>query len=155
MRSQIERYMSARTCQPCGGKRLRPEALAVRVCGLGIMDVCSKNIGKAMEWVREIDPDLVSDRVSDNDGGEHKKQVLTEREKTIANQVLKEIDGRLKFLDGIGLDYITMDRTAPHPLGRRGPARAAGHPDRVGADRGAVRLRRAHGLGCIPTTTSG
>ena len=108
MRSQIERYMSARTCQPCGGKRLRPEALAVRVCGLGIMDVCSKNIGKAMEWVREIDPDLVSN----NDGGEPKKQVLTEREKTIANQVLKEIDGRLKFLDGIGLDYITMDRTA-------------------------------------------
>ena len=124
MRSQIERYMSARTCQPCGGKRLRPEALAVRVCGLGIMDVCSKNIGKAMEWVREIDPDLVSDRVSDrvsdNDGGEPKKQVLTEREKTIANQVLKEIDGRLKFLDGIGLDYITMDRTARTPLGRRG-----------------------------------
>ena len=103
MRSQIERYMSARTCQSCNGKRLRPEALAVLVCGLGIMDVTGKNIGDAVEWVREIDPDAP---------GEHKKQVLTEREKTIGNQVLKEIDGRLKFLNGIGLDYITMDRTA-------------------------------------------
>ena len=103
MRHQIERYMSARPCLSCGGKRLRPEALAVTVCGLGIMDVCSKNIGQAAEWVREIDPDAP---------GPHKKQVLTAREKTIANQVLKEIEGRVKFLDGIGLDYITMDRTA-------------------------------------------
>ncbi len=102
-RSQIERYMSARNCRSCSGKRLRPEALAVQVCGLGIMDVCAKNIGAAAEWVREIDPDAP---------GEHKKQVLTTREKTIGNQVLKEIDGRLRFLEGIGLDYVTMDRTA-------------------------------------------
>ena len=103
MRTQIERYMSARPCQSCGGKRLRPEALAVTVCGLGIMDVCGKNIGQAAEWVREIDPDAP---------GPHKKMVLTAREKTIANQVLKEIEGRVKFLEGIGLDYVTMDRTA-------------------------------------------
>ena len=103
MRHQIERYMSARPCVSCGGKRLRPEALAVTVCGLGIMDVCSKNIGQAAEWVREIDPDAP---------GPHKKMVLTAREKTIANQVLKEIEGRVKFLEGIGLDYITMDRAA-------------------------------------------
>ena len=103
MRTQIERYMSARSCQACNGKRLRPEALAVQVCGLGIMDVCSKNIGQAAEWVREIDPDAP---------GPHKKKVLTTREKTIANQVLKEIEGRVKFLEGIGLDYVTMDRTA-------------------------------------------
>ena len=103
MRTQIERYMSARPCQACNGKRLRPEALAVQVCGLGIMDVCSKNIGQAAEWVREIDPDAP---------GPHKKKVLTTREKTIANQVLKEIEGRVKFLEGIGLDYVTMDRTA-------------------------------------------
>ena len=103
MRHQIERYMSARPCLSCNGKRLRPEALAVTVCGLGIMDICSKNIGQAAEWVREIDPDAP---------GPHEKMVLTAREKTIANQVLKEIEGRVKFLDGIGLDYITMDRTA-------------------------------------------
>ena len=103
MKHQIERYMSARPCQSCNGKRLRPEALAVKVCGLGIMDVCAKNIGQAAEWIRDIDPDAP---------GPHQKNVLTAREKTIANQVLKEIEGRVKFLEGIGLDYVTMDRTA-------------------------------------------
>jgi len=103
MKHQIERYMSARRCQSCNGKRLRPEALAVKVCGLGIMDVCAKNIGQAAEWIRDIDPDAP---------GPHQKNVLTAREKTIANQVLKEIEGRVKFLEGIGLDYVTMDRTA-------------------------------------------
>ncbi len=143
-RSQIERYMSARPCRSCGGKRLRPEALSVRVCGLGIMDVCAKNIGAAAEWVEQIDPDSelnlngVSAMAAQNGNGGagsngHRNgrrngakngrkaaskngavdpQVLSTRDKTIANQVLKEIDGRLKFLIGIGLDYVTMDRTA-------------------------------------------
>ncbi len=148
-RSQIERYMSARPCRSCGGRRLRPEALSVRVCGLGIMDVCAKNIGAAAEWVEQIDPDseynlngtsLVAAALADRAGTNgttgtngHKNgrrngskngrksskngkaaapQVLSTRDKTIANQVLKEIDGRLKFLIGIGLDYVTMDRTA-------------------------------------------
>ncbi len=146
-RSQIERYMSARPCRSCDGKRLRPEALAVRVCGLGIMDVCAKNIGAAAQWVEQIDPDseynrngatLVASypangatadavnghrngrrngsnngrRKSSRNGKEAEPQVLSTRDKTIANQVLKEIDGRLKFLMGIGLDYVTMDRTA-------------------------------------------
>ena len=103
MRTQIERYMSARPCPSCDGKRLRPEALAVQVCGLSIMDVCAKNIGQAAEWIRDIDPDAP---------GPHTEQVLSTREKTIANQVLKEIEGRVNFLEGIGLDYVTMDRTA-------------------------------------------
>ncbi len=151
-RSQIERYMSARPCRSCGGKRLRPEALSVRVCGLGIMDVCSKNIGAAAEWVEQIDPDseynlngtsLVAAALanhtetngaasanghrngrrngskngrksskSSRNGKAAAPQMLSTRDKTIANQVLKEIDGRLKFLIGIGLDYVTMDRTA-------------------------------------------
>ena len=148
-RSQIERYMSARPCRSCGGKRLRPEALAVEVCGLGIMDVCAKNIGAAAEWVERIDPDSeynlnggvpavaehANGAVSSNghqngsqngakisakkgrkaaskNGKPAAPQALSARDKTIANQVLKEIDGRLKFLMGIGLDYVTMDRTA-------------------------------------------
>ena len=156
-RSQIERYMSARPCRSCGGRRLRPEALAVEVCGLGIMDVCAKNIGAAAEWVEQIDPDsefnliggggrprsnplpegegmeALADTPNANghrngrrNGSKNGKngqkasskksvaapQVLSTRDKTIANQVLKEIDGRLKFLMGIGLDYVTMDRTA-------------------------------------------
>ena len=153
-RSQIERYMSARPCRSCGGKRLRPEALSVRVCGLGIMDVCAKNIGAAAEWVEQIDPDSeynlnggvrphpnplpegegINGTAAVNANGHRngrrngakngrrsskngkaataQPQVLSTRDKTIANQVLKEIDGRLKFLIGIGLDYVTMDRTA-------------------------------------------
>ena len=155
-RGQIERYMSARPCRSCGGKRLRPEALSVRVCGLGIMDVCAKNIGAAAEWVEQIDPDSEYNRNGNGNGRPHpnplpegegieilangnaasnghrngrrngakngrkagskngvaEPQVLSTRDKTIANQVLKEIDGRLKFLMGIGLDYVTMDRTA-------------------------------------------
>ncbi|MCH7712829.1 MAG: excinuclease ABC subunit UvrA [Chloroflexi bacterium] len=102
-RQEIERYMTARPCRACGGKRLRPEALAVKVCGLGVMDVCAKNIGQALEWVREIDPDAP---------GDHPGETLGARDKIIANQVLKEIEGRLRFLTNIGLDYITMDRTA-------------------------------------------
>ena len=102
-RQEIERYMAARSCKSCGGKRLRPEALAVEVCGLGIMDVSCKNIGDTLEWVREIDPDAP---------GKHPGETLSTRDKTIGNQILKEIDGRLHFLENIGLDYVTMDRTA-------------------------------------------
>ena len=102
-RQEIERYMAARSCKSCGGKRLRPEALAVTVCGLGIMDVCAKNIGDALIWVQEIDPDAP---------GEHPGETLSPRDKMIGNQILKEIDGRLHFLANIGLDYVTMGRTA-------------------------------------------
>ena len=102
-RQEIERYMAARSCKSCGGKRLRPEALAVSICGLGIMDVCAKNIAEALDWVRDIDSDAP---------GEHPGETLSLREKTIGNQILKEIDGRLRFLENIGLDYVTMDRTA-------------------------------------------
>ncbi len=102
-RQEIERYMAARSCKSCGGKRLRPEALAVSVCGLGIMDVCGKNIGDALNWVRQIDPDTPD---------EHPGEILSARDKTIGSQILKEIEGRLRFLENIGLDYVTMDRTA-------------------------------------------
>ena len=149
-RGQIERYMSARPCRSCGGKRLRPEALSVRVCGLSIMDVCAKNIGAAAEWVEQIDPESefnlnggaasaaeATNGASAGNGHRNGRrngarngrkaaskngaatsldfasgQVLSARDKIIANQVLKEIDGRLRFLIGIGLDYVTMDRTA-------------------------------------------
>ncbi|MCH7606064.1 MAG: excinuclease ABC subunit UvrA [Chloroflexi bacterium] len=102
-RQEIERYMAARSCRSCDGKRLRPEALAVKVCGLGIMDVTAKNIGQALEWIKEIDPDIP---------GQNSRKTLTVREKTIANQILKEIEGRLHFLENIGLDYVTLGRTA-------------------------------------------
>ena len=102
-RQEIERYMTARPCQSCNGQRLKPEALGVKVCGLGIMDVTAMNIAQGVEWVRAIDPDAP---------GDHSGPTLSRRDKSIANQILKEIEGRLHFLDGIGLDYVTMNRTA-------------------------------------------
>ena len=102
-RQEIERYMAARPCRACGGARLRPEALAVKVCGLGIMEVCAKNVGHALNWVREIDPAIPF---------EVPRKTLSVREKTIGNQILKEIEGRLEFLKNIGLDYVTLGRTA-------------------------------------------
>ena len=102
-RQEIERYMAARPCRACGGARLRPEALAVKVCGLGIMEVCAKNVGHSLNWVREIDPDIPF---------EGPRKTLSVREKTIGNQILKEIEGRLEFLKNIGLDYVTLGRTA-------------------------------------------
>ena len=102
-RQEIERYMAARPCRGCGGARLRPEALAVKVCGLGIMEVCAKNVGHSLNWVREIDPDIPF---------EGPRKTLSVREKTIGNQILKEIEGRLEFLKNIGLDYVTLGRTA-------------------------------------------
>ena len=102
-RQDIERYMAARNCRACEGKRLRPEALAVKVCESGIMDVCARNIGQALDWVQDIDPDAPV---------KHSGPTLTVRQKTIGNQILKEIEGRLRFLENIGLDYVTLDRTA-------------------------------------------
>ncbi|MEC9308574.1 MAG: excinuclease ABC subunit UvrA [Chloroflexota bacterium] len=103
VRHEIERYMSARPCQSCGGKRLRPEALGVQVCGINIVDVTSMSISEGLIWIGQIDPDIQS---------ENNIYTLTAREKTIASQILKEIEGRLIFLENIGLGYITMDRTA-------------------------------------------
>ena len=102
-RQDIERYMAARNCRACEGRRLRPEALAVKVCESGIMDVCARNIGQALDWVQDIDPDAPV---------KHSGSTLTVRQKTIGNQILKEIEGRLRFLENIGLDYVTLDRTA-------------------------------------------
>ena len=103
VRHEIERYMSARPCQSCQGKRLRPEALAVQVCGINIVDVASMSISEGLIWVSEIDPTINPETIN---------VTLTERERTIGAQILKEIEGRLKFLDNIGLGYLTMDRTA-------------------------------------------
>ena len=103
VRHEIEKYMSARPCQSCQGKRLRPEALAVQVCGINIVDVTSMSISEGLIWVSEIDPMINPETIN---------VTLTERERTIAAQILKEIEGRLKFLDNIGLGYLTMDRTA-------------------------------------------
>ncbi|OPX85455.1 MAG: UvrABC system protein A [Pelotomaculum sp. PtaB.Bin104] len=92
MREDIENYMSSRPCPACGGARLKPEALAVKVGDLSITEVTRFSVQEAQEFFAALE--------------------LTGREKIIARQVLKEIKERLTFLVNVGLDYLTLDRTA-------------------------------------------
>ena len=99
-RAEIQRYMSASPCPVCQGRRLKPETLAVLIDKKNIMDVTAMSAVEAGSWVQEI-------------MGERKGEpVLTPNEKTIARQIVKEIDSRLGFLRDIGLGYLTLDRSS-------------------------------------------
>src|SRR5438093_8103271 len=97
IRADIERYMSERPCPVCKGKRLKPEALAVTIGARNIADVTALTVGECLEWTTSLEKDR---------GG------LGIRERKIAKQVLKEIRTRLGFLMDVGLDYLTVDRSA-------------------------------------------
>ncbi len=91
-KEDLEAYMTQRACEHCGGKRLRPESLAVTVGERNIADVTTYSIRQAVEFVNGLD--------------------LTAREALIAHQILKEVRARLQFLLDVGLDYLTLSRTA-------------------------------------------
>ena len=112
MRGEIERYMAARSCESCEGQRLRPEALAVRVCGLGIMEACAMTISGTLDWVGQLATGEATIVGVDRRKRKTDRDVLSPREMTIASQILKEIQGRLKFLVDVGLEYLTLNRTA-------------------------------------------
>jgi excinuclease ABC subunit A len=92
VRKEIERYMAERECPVCKGKRLKPEILAVTVAGKSIVDLTMLSIGKA---------NILFDTLE-----------LDSRETQIAVQILKEIKARLGFLQDVGLEYLTLDRSA-------------------------------------------
>ncbi|MBP6964568.1 MAG: excinuclease ABC subunit UvrA [Armatimonadetes bacterium] len=92
IREDTERYMSTRKCQACGGQRLKPESLAVEINGRNISAVSAYSVEKAHAWFGGLK--------------------LTTREVTIGRQVIKEIRTRLGFLMNVGLNYLTLDRTA-------------------------------------------
>ncbi len=100
IRAKIEEYMAYRPCPACGGKRLRPEALAVTVAGANIAEVTSWPVVRTLRWVAQLR------------GTEGNEPILTPRELAIAHQILKEIDARLHFMVNVGLDYLTLDRRA-------------------------------------------
>ena len=91
-KERIEEYMSSRVCPVCNGARLKPEVLAVRVGGRNISQATHLTVLEAQEFFSALE--------------------LTQREQTIARQVLKEINERLGFLVNVGLDYLTLDRAA-------------------------------------------
>ncbi len=91
-REKIEEYMSVRPCPECRGTRLRPESLAVRVGGLGIHEFTRMSARRALQWVGALE--------------------LSETERQIARLILREIDERLRFLDNVGVGYLSLDRAA-------------------------------------------
>ena len=96
-RQEIEYYMRPKVCPACEGKRLRPEALSVKLADRPISYVVSLPIGEAIQWIGALES-----------ADEH----LTPRQQTIARQILKEISARLQFLADVGLHYLTLDRNA-------------------------------------------
>src|SRR5256712_4303962 len=97
IRADVERYMSERPCPVCKGKRLKPEALAVTIGGRNIAEVTALTVSECLDWITSLEKER---------GG------LGIRERKIAKQVLKEIRTRLGFLVDVGLDYLTVDRSA-------------------------------------------
>jgi excinuclease ABC subunit A len=114
IRSKLEEYMGVRPCPTCLGKRLRPEALAVTVDGLNIYAVTHRPVDETLAWIRRLqgEPDNVTDTQVNGHGPDRHAGPLSPRQQTIAQQVLKEIAARLQFMVNVGLDYLTLDRTA-------------------------------------------
>ncbi|MBQ8465770.1 MAG: excinuclease ABC subunit UvrA [Alphaproteobacteria bacterium] len=92
VREDFARYQSAAPCEFCHGKRLKPEALAVKINGLDIIDASEMSIVKAKEWFAQVEDSL------------------SPQKQEIAHKILKEIIDRLTFLNNVGLDYLTLSR---------------------------------------------
>ncbi len=90
--AELERYMSATDCPECGGRRLKPEALAVKIAGRSIDEVSGLTILDSIAWFEALR--------------------LTAREAEIAGKILKEIRDRLGFMENVGLGYLNLSRTA-------------------------------------------
>jgi len=92
LKAELERYMSEKPCPACKGRRLKPESLAVTVAKRNISEVSELSIGASIDFFDKLD--------------------MTEREQLIARQILKEIRDRLQFMIDVGLEYLTIARSA-------------------------------------------
>ncbi len=91
-RNELEKFMTLKPCDSCQGKRLKPEILAVTLVGKSISEVCDMSIDDFFDWTKGLK--------------------LNNRESIIAHQVLREIKARIEFLLNVGLNYLTLSRTA-------------------------------------------
>ena len=94
MREELGKFQTAQPCETCEGKRLKPEALSVKVGGADISSVTRLPVGEAVEWYGALNAQL------------------TAQQQQIAKAILKEIEERLGFLNNVGLDYLNLDRTS-------------------------------------------
>lgn len=97
IRNKIQEFMTEKPCPVCGGLRLRPEALAVTIDGVNIVEVTQQPVSDTLQWVDRLQADDTP---------------LDTRQRRIADRVLKEIRDRLGFLVDVGLDYLTLNRSA-------------------------------------------
>ena len=93
-REEIEKFQSVTDCEVCGGHRLKPEALAVKIAGLHVGEVVQMSIRAAEDWFTGLE------------------KKLNAKQKQIAVRILKEIRERLKFLNDVGLEYLTLSRNS-------------------------------------------
>jgi excinuclease ABC subunit A len=94
MRSNIEKYQTESKCHECGGLRLKKEALAVKINGLNIGQVCQKSIKESLTWFQKLE------------------KHLTKKENEISYRILKELNERINFLNNVGLEYLTLSRNS-------------------------------------------
>jgi excinuclease ABC subunit A len=92
LKEELEKYMAERPCPACRGRRLKPESLAVTVGGRNIAELCQLSVTGAIEFLQRLE--------------------MSERETMIARGILKEIRERLQFMIDVGLEYLTVDRSA-------------------------------------------
>ena len=94
VREELGRFQSETPCESCGGKRLKPEALAVKIDAADIAEISTLSISKAFLWFSTLD------------------ERLTAKQLEIARRILKEITDRLRFLNNVGLDYLNLSRSS-------------------------------------------
>jgi len=91
-REWIEKYMATQNCSKCHGKRLKPESLSVNINNLNIYDLTSKNVEELINFFEKL--------------------ILNKKHLKISHQIIKEIKDRLNFLSNVGLNYLTLNRSA-------------------------------------------
>jgi excinuclease ABC subunit A len=94
VREELGRYQAETPCEACGGFRLKPEALAVKIDGKHIAEISNLSIKHAKEWVESID------------------KKLSKKDLEIGRRILKEIGDRLRFLNNVGLEYLSLSRAS-------------------------------------------
>ena len=94
MRSNIEKYQTESSCSSCSGYRLKNEALAVKINGLHIGEVCKKSIKDSIKWFEKLETKL------------------SKKDKEISYRILKELNERITFLNNVGLEYLTLSRNS-------------------------------------------